>query len=435
MSTCLAPRHATRRIALGVHLLPMRRQRVAAAAAVLVTCLALTACGGGAEEAPPPAPAPSRSELFGIILASPSAGALTPAPAGLSGQVVCDNMSIGALRLDSVVVPAGAACELEGTVLSGGVSVGSGASLTAWGLVSNGNVQAQGAAHVVIDRDSRIAGSVQLGEGQGGRVLDSRIGGDVQIERMSGGVQVSGNTVAGNVQVRANLTEVRVERNTITGNLQCESNQPAPLVDGNVAQALEGQCLPPVDPGTGGGGTGGTGGGSGPVLVPAPEGLRGDLRCDGLRVGAQSVDTLTVPAGALCELQGTTVRGNLVLEAGASLLASDIDLGGNLQADAAQTLRIDGDSVLRGSVQLTRGGDTSLQGVRVAGDLQFDAMTGMVTLASSGIAGNVQVMTNLGGVTLLANRVGGNLQCKDNLPAPTGSGNTAAAKQDQCRGL
>jgi hypothetical protein len=42
---------------------------------------------------------------------------------------------------------------------------------------------------------------------------------------------------------------------------------------------------------------------------------------------------------------------------------------------------------------------------------------------------------NRGGLSLAANRMIGALQCKENQPAPSGSGNVASIKEDQCRAL
>jgi hypothetical protein len=47
----------------------------------------------------------------------------------------------------------------------------------------------------------------------------------------------------------------------------------------------------------------------------------------------------------------------------------------------------------------------------------------------------MQVFQNTGGVRLLNNRIAENLQCKENDPPPTGSGNIAGDKEDQCAGL
>ena len=51
------------------------------------------------------------------------------------------------------------------------------------------------------------------------------------------------------------------------------------------------------------------------------------------------------------------------------------------------------------------------------------------------MGGSLQAFKNYGGVALNRNRIKGNLQCKENIPAPTGSGNQAASKEDQCARL
>jgi hypothetical protein len=47
----------------------------------------------------------------------------------------------------------------------------------------------------------------------------------------------------------------------------------------------------------------------------------------------------------------------------------------------------------------------------------------------------MQIFQNTGGVKLLRNMVAENLQCKSNFPAPTGGGNIAGDKEDQCENL
>ena len=51
------------------------------------------------------------------------------------------------------------------------------------------------------------------------------------------------------------------------------------------------------------------------------------------------------------------------------------------------------------------------------------------------IRGDLQVFKNTGGILLTDNTIRQNLQCKENLPRPTGSGNRAGSKEDQCRRL
>jgi hypothetical protein len=63
-------------------------------------------------------------------------------------------------------------------------------------------------------------------------------------------------------------------------------------------------------------------------------------------------------------------------------------------------------------------------------------MAGPVSATGNQVRGNIQVLFNRGGVALNGNVTNtGVMQCKENLPAPTGGGNVAAAKEDQCVGL
>ena len=86
-------------------------------------------------------------------------------------------------------------------------------------------------------------------------------------------------------------------------------------------------------------------------------------------------------------------------------------------------------------MQIKQGFGASVTGARITGDLQIDAMQGPVTASANAVGGNLQAVGNRGGLALSANRMGGNLQCKENQPAPTGSGNVASSKEDQCRAL
>lgn len=51
------------------------------------------------------------------------------------------------------------------------------------------------------------------------------------------------------------------------------------------------------------------------------------------------------------------------------------------------------------------------------------------------VGGDLQVSSNGGSVAIdiSGNSISGNLHCKGNSPAPTGGGNTAAKKKDQCK--
>ncbi len=51
------------------------------------------------------------------------------------------------------------------------------------------------------------------------------------------------------------------------------------------------------------------------------------------------------------------------------------------------------------------------------------------------IGGNLQAVENTGGLVIRFNVIEGVLQCKQNAPPPTGGGNQASDKEDQCENL
>ena len=160
-----------------------------------------------------------------------------------------------------------------------------------------------------------------------------------------------------------------------------------------------------------------------------------DVDCDNLQVGAVEVDTVIVPDGAECLLDGTELEGSIKVGEGAILTAYDVRVNGDIQADGAMVVTVAGASTVGGSVQLKEGGSASISGAEITGDLQFEDNGGALEAFSNVINGNLQAFENSGGVSLSGNSIDGNLQCKENRPAPTGSGNSAASKEDQCAGL
>ena len=178
---------------------------------------------------------------------------------------------------DNVVVPPGASCVLAtGTVVTGDVKVESGAFFgTFFGCTAppcatiSGSVQAQ-KARIVSIVCSTVNGDVQVQDsgpsGAGSaftRITGSTVGGNIQIEKQSGGAIVVGpsapahpcevaagaplgNTVGGDVQIKDNTTPFSpsVGLNIVGGNLQCEKNAPGPVSSGfsAVSGSKEGQC-------------------------------------------------------------------------------------------------------------------------------------------------------------------------------------------------
>jgi hypothetical protein len=133
--------------------------------------------------------------------------------------------------------------------------------------------------------------------------------------------------------------------------------------------------------------------------------------------GAVTLDNVKVPRDAVCTLTGTKVKGTIKVGDGATLIATNVKVIGNVQAKEHLLVRLNGMTTkIGGSVQLVDGGAATLNTIRVKGD--------------------VQLFDNSGPQTLTGNRIDGNLQCKENLPLPTGSGNIVKGNaEDDCEGL
>jgi subtilisin family serine protease len=169
------------------------------------------------------------------------------------------------------------------------------------------------------------------------------------------------------------------------------------------------------------------------VPVAGSGGTSGTLTCRG-GVGAVAVDSVLVPPGATCSLDGTRVAGSVTVERDSSLAARGVHVQGNIQADGAHAVSID-QAMVSGNVVIKKGGNNTTNLTVIAGNLQIEENNGTSTVRGTTIAGNLQVFKNRGGVSLVSNMVRQTLQCKENVPPPTGSGNTAAGKEDQCAGL
>jgi subtilisin family serine protease len=140
----------------------------------------------------------------------------------------------------------------------------------------------------------------------------------------------------------------------------------------------------------------------------------GQYVCTGA-LGVVAIDNLFVPQGHSCTLNGTRIKGNVKVEAAASLDADRIYVKGSIQIKGAASVVI-GDSTVVGNVQIEE--------------------SGAARLASSKINGDVQFFKNTGDLSISDNTIGGNLQCKDNGLTPTGGGNDVGGnKEDQCAGF
>ena len=173
------------------------------------------------------------------------------------------------------------------------------------------------------------------------------------------------------------------------------------------------------------------------LMALAPAAQAEERKCRGT-IGATTVDNLLVPQGASCTLNGTKVKGTIKVANSARLLASGVRVIGNVQSEGFQAITLREGSRIGGSVQLKNGkegGSGKVVSTRITGDLQFEANEAKMVARNSTILANLQVFQNTGGVVLENNTIAENLQCKENSPPPTGGGNTAGDKEDQCAAL
>jgi hypothetical protein len=173
------------------------------------------------------------------------------------------------------------------------------------------------------------------------------------------------------------------------------------------------------------------------LAVMAPAALAEERVCRGT-IGARTVDNLKVPQDSSCTLNGTRVKGTIKVENGARLVANGVRVIGNVQSEGFQAITLKEGSRVGGSVQLKNGqsgGSGKVVSTRINGDLQFEANEATMTARGSTILANLQAFQNTGGVVLQNNTIAENLQCKENVPPPTGGGNKAGDKEDQCAAL
>jgi hypothetical protein len=153
-------------------------------------------------------------------------------------------------------------------------------------------------------------------------------------------------------------------------------------------------------------------------------------------IGSKTVDNLRVPQGASCTLNGTTVKGTVKVERRAKLVARNVQVVGNVQAENARRVIVRAGSRIGGSVQIVQGGAARVARSKVNGDILYDDNRRALYVLRNRVGGDVQIFQNTGGVEIRRNRVDGNLQCKENSPPPVGGNNLVHGnKEDQCARL
>lgn len=173
------------------------------------------------------------------------------------------------------------------------------------------------------------------------------------------------------------------------------------------------------------------------LILPAGL-LAEDTQCNGTLQGSH--DNVIVPQSAVCNLSNAQLNGSVYVQRnGALTISGRTYINGNvISEDGGRFVRIVGSSVrVGGNVQIKYNYDTSAiqQGTTIGGSLQYVENPGHLFASNVFIGSDLQLFKNTGGATLTRNTIRQNMQCKENVPAPTGSGNVAGDKEDQCKGL
>ena len=144
---------------------------------------------------------------------------------------------------------------------------------------------------------------------------------------------------------------------------------------------------------------------------------------------------LRIPRDTKCVISDLFVAGNLRLDAGASVVGSDIRVNGNVEAKGADQLTLT-DALIFGDLRFEDGGSVSLRESHVDGKVELKSNLGSIELQDNVIDDEAKLEKNRGGpFRVVGNTIDGKLECKENDPPPTGSGNVADEKTDQCSGL
>lgn len=185
--------------------------------------------------------------------------------------------------------------------------------------------------------------------------------------------------------------------------------------------------------------------------MPAPAAAAPARICDDatapIGFGETVRGNLVVPAGAACNFAAATVRGDVTVEPGGTLgLRALSDVRGSISATSASRVSIV-DSVVRGNVSVS-GSSPDASGFlvgrsEVRGSVNASGVVGrQIVLDDTTVRGGVILRNNTEtggrGVVVSANVIGGNLDCSGNAPEVVNSdrSNTVGgAKLGQCAGL
>jgi hypothetical protein len=163
------------------------------------------------------------------------------APTG--GRDVNCRSELGSERIDGDLQVTGR-CTLSGTDVRGNVTLFAGGSLTAREAHIRGNLEANRADFVILER-SRVDGVLRLTELVGDESVIDRtdVRRDLELTANRSRLELLNNELRGDLLVFSNSGGVLISGNAIDDDLRCSSNVPAPTGTGNrVEGARTGQC-------------------------------------------------------------------------------------------------------------------------------------------------------------------------------------------------
>ena len=215
------------------------------------------------------------------------------------------------------------------------------------------------------------------------------------------------------------------------------------------------------------------------VLFWAPVASASTTPCSGV-LGPVAVANVVVPGHASCQMNGTQVSGDVVVETGGVLrvaintaIAGDVgcrrcdwlgifetDVGGSVRAIAAgEAVFVEISSVV-GNLEIVggaAGAPITITRGSVFGDLFLSRNGGSLEMTREEVGGDARIVDNVSPVgfslqeniigrdllfsrnsgpsALNSNSIGESLGCFENSPSPTGSGNVALELTGQCEGL
>jgi hypothetical protein len=151
--------------------------------------------------------------------------------------------SLGAITVTNLVVPENASCTLNGTIVDGNIFIQTNATLNAYDVQVNNNIQADNAASVNVYSGSSVSGNIQITGSGAADIQSVDIDNNLSFNENDNALNADNNTIGGNLQAFKNSGGVSIDGNSIGGNLQCKENAPPPTGSGNnVSGNMEDQC-------------------------------------------------------------------------------------------------------------------------------------------------------------------------------------------------